>query len=366
MAYEDFSTEDFIQDTQFRQWVLRPDRASNRFWHEFLTRNPEKLPAIKQAKQLLLSLKFPEVELSDEDKAQLWNNIRQVNLSPPADPADYRKEIPLNPIAIADHERRKQSGRRSSKRLRVAASLAGLLGLGILAYFLLDGGLSYDVYRTAYGETKTIVLPDGSSVVLNANTTLKVPSEWEAAAPREAWLRGEAFFDVEKQLRHTPDSLKKRRKFWVHTKNLKVEVLGTAFNVNTRRHKTQVVLNTGKVKLIDKHRNELTISPGELAELSENRSTFVKKVVDTAPYSSWKENKLICDGTTLDEIARIMHDRFGVEVQLANPDLAKVEASGTIPLDDLTVFLTVMQKSINVDIIQQGDRVIIQKKYRQD
>lgn len=361
MSYKNFSTEDFVQDKHFRQWVLQPDKASNLFWHQFLSENPDKLSAVKEAKAVVLNMQFPDRDLSDEDIAQMWRHIESINLS--HQPASHQKgkEIPLNPIAMAEHKARKMHRWQRRDWLKIVASFAGILLLSTLAYLYFDKSPQYSIYQTTYGETKTIALPDNSVVTLNANTRLKVPDSWKEGAPREVWLQGEAFFEIEKQVSHTEGKASERRKFLVYTDNLKVEVLGTTFNVNTRRHKTQVVLNTGIVKLIGK-RNELTMEPGELVELSAEQHDFVKKVVNPVPYSSWKENKLICDGTTLHEIVEVMQDRFGVKVKLEDASLRNIEASGTIPLDDIEIFIAVLQKSIGLEIRQEGEQIIIQSK----
>lgn len=356
MSYKNFSTEDFVQDKHFRQWVLQPDKSSNIFWHEFLSANPEKLAAVKQAKALVLGMQFPELNLSEADIAQMWDNIKQANLSDQPADADSRQDMPLNPIAMAEHKAIKRIRWSHSHLLKFAASFVGILLLSSIAYFYFWNGPQYNIYHTAYSETRTITLPDSSVITLNANTTLKVPDQWEEDTPREVWLQGEAFFEIEKQISHVTTS---NRKFLVHTNNLKIEVLGTKFNVNARRNKTQVVLNTGRVKLIGEH-NELTMEPGELAELSEEKQEFVRKVVNPDPYSSWKENKLICNGTTLREIVEVMEDRFGVKVTMAESHLAEIEASGTIPLDDIEIFIAVLQKSIGLDMVRQGDQIIIQ------
>src|SRR5690606_15777064 len=101
---------------------------------------------------------------------------------------------------------------------------------------------------TGYGETRKINLPDGSLVVLNANSELKYESNWQQAPMREVWLQGEAFFEVVKTT--------EEKQFIVHTGSLDVEVLGTQFNVHNRHQKVQVVLSSGKVKLQPLERQE--------------------------------------------------------------------------------------------------------------
>jgi ferric-dicitrate binding protein FerR (iron transport regulator) len=71
-------------------------------------------------------------------------------------------------------------------------------------------------------------LPDNSTVILNANSSLRYQENWEAELLREVWVDGEAFFSVVHTHNH--------QRFRVNvTDDLKVEVLGTEFNVKDRR-----------------------------------------------------------------------------------------------------------------------------------
>ncbi|HZB14371.1 MAG TPA: FecR domain-containing protein, partial [Chryseolinea sp.] len=114
--------------------------------------------------------------------------------------------------------------------LRVAAAILLLVAVSSVLYFKLPvvaehaqvETLSAEV-ETKYGERRTIVLPDESTVVLNGNSKLKYSKNWSAEQVREVWIDGEGFFAVQ----HT----KSHQKFVVHTgEGLSVEVLGTKFN----------------------------------------------------------------------------------------------------------------------------------------
>ena len=75
-----------------------------------------------------------------------------------------------------------------------------------------------------------------SEVMLNAMSSVSFNKhKWDDI--REITLEGEAYFKV-KPIPAT------NAKFWVQTADLKVEVLGTQFHVNTRKKKTNVVLDT--------------------------------------------------------------------------------------------------------------------------
>lgn len=249
-------------------------------------------------------------------------------------------------------------GRYFSDGHKIAAVLGGLILLTV-AYFLTFQFNSTTTHVTAYGETKTIVLPDNSKVVLNASSELSYDPPWNSETDREVWIKGEAFFSVE----HKGND----QKFLVHAQNLNIEVLGTKFNVNNRRGSTKVVLSTGKVKLkIDhaKQPREVLMKPGELVEFSKKDNKFIKKTIDPEIYTSWRNKKLIFNKTPVKEIAMLLEDNYGYKVIIEDAKLAGMTITGTIPLDSRNsdVLIRVLSESFNLNIKKKDGLLIIFKK----
>ncbi len=244
----------------------------------------------------------------------------------------------------------------------VAASVAGLLLMGAYWFFYVAAPT---VYQTAYGETKAIMLSDSTEITLNANSTLTCQSDYDTH--REVWLKGEAFFEVrhiEKNVKGSPE--KEAIKFVVHANDLAVEVMGTSFNVNNRNKKTQVVLNTGKVRLkaaSPDHQQQklLSMQPGDMVEVFEDNIEIKKKVVDPMVYSSWKDNKMVCNETPLAKVAHVIRDTYGKQLMFANPALSEKEITGTLPTNNLNLLLDVLAESLQLDIQQQADTILIKE-----
>lgn len=237
---------------------------------------------------------------------------------------------------------------RQKRWYAVAASLAGLLA--IATYFLIQS-VTTVTYRTAYGETQRVLLPDSSVVTLNGNSSVRFASEWKA---REVHLEGEAFFEVRKQ------PVGPRQKFLVHTQQLDVEVLGTTFNVAQRRDHTQVVLRSGKVRLNTPAGEELLMEPGELAELSETQNNLRKRSVDITPHLAWRDQELIFRQTRLAEIARELEDTYGLDVTFADQSLAEKKLTGTFAADRLEVLLKAMEEVHQLSVTRQGNEITIE------
>ncbi len=244
-------------------------------------------------------------------------------------------------IAGENQQSKTRHFRLSRRQFAVAATISSLLVLAIA--WLVMGKNDPTIYQTAYGETQSITLPDGSVVTLNANSSLKTHSDFDKQ--REVWLKGEAFFVIEKLKREAVYA-----KFIVHTDRLKVEVLGTSFNVQDWEEKTRVVLRTGKVKLTSEDNENMLMEPGELAEISSDSKTILKKVVNPEIYAAWTENKLLCDNTPLSELAIVIEHRYGKQVIFEDASLMTLAVSGTLPLANLTTLIEILKESLKINI----------------
>ncbi len=269
------------------------------------------------------------------------------------DPLPTKAARPVAPV--------RQLNRANYYLPRMAAAFIGLLLLAGLYYRLF---MYQDIitFSTGYGQTASRTLPDGSVVTLNGNSTLNYPATWEDGQAREVSLQGEAFFTVVHTNSH--------QKFIVATNDqLHVEVLGTEFNVNTRKAGTRVVLSSGSVRLhlpivhsasgkLDKG-EEVLMKPGHLVEFSKEKNSYVKKEVDPKIYTSWKEEKLIFDNSTLQEIIGILEETYGLEVVVPDKSLLQERFTGAVPNESAEILLISLSKSFNLKITRTTSKVTI-------
>jgi ferric-dicitrate binding protein FerR (iron transport regulator) len=343
--YQNFTSVDFALDDSFQRWVLRPDPATAAFWENWLEQHPEKRALVTQAREMLLAVQPEEALLSDPEADDMW------------------REVKLRTAAAGDPVR--QTTAPATRRLfagwptwqKLAAGLTGiLLVTGILAWLLqLNHQATY--YETAYGETKTIRLPDGSVVNLNAHSSLRLTGDWAADKDRELVLTGEAFFSVVKK-----SSPAGRRKFRVRTRDLNVEVLGTEFNVASRSQRTQVVLQTGRValRLHQSPAREVLMQPGELFEYAPAKQLPAKRKVTLAPYVSWREQKLILVNKPLSEVAQQLEETYGLPVVIRGEGVADLRLNGTFPTQSREKLLEALAITAEVQIHIQEDQILIE------
>ena len=143
-----------------------------------------------------------------------------------------------------------------------------------------------------------------------------MPLAGPANQTRDVWLDGEGFFRVTHQRNH--------ERFVVHLPNkLNIEVLGTQFNVMARENRAKVVLNNGKIRLDvgEQAKDKLVMQPGDLFYADVKAKVYYRKRVDAAAQSAWQTGKLTFDGTTLQEVAQMLEDTYGVKVVIADPEL---------------------------------------------
>ena len=245
---------------------------------------------------------------------------------------------------------------RALKRRRffyAAAATVALLIVAYVAFFPLSTNSSVS-FQTAYGEMQPITLPDGSTVLLNANSRLTYPENWDHQAVREVWLEGEAYFHVQK----TSDQ--EGIKFIVHTEGLDVEVLGTQFNVRNRRSATEVVLNSGKVKLNFEGKEDIYMEPGDWVEYSVKTHNYDRKQVNPETYTSWRNHMLIFEESTLGEIAAVLEDTYGFDFSFQAPEIAQQRFTTTLPTDQIDILFPMLEESFHLKITQNGKKITVE------
>jgi ferric-dicitrate binding protein FerR (iron transport regulator) len=168
-------------------------------------------------------------------------------------------------------------------------------------------------------------------VWINSDSKLKYPVQFGDVS-REVSLEGEAFFDVEK---------KHGKSFVVNTHDVKVNVLGTAFNVRCYPgdNKTQTTVVRGAVQVEEIHGDKkvMILKPNEMATLTDKVpdatkasqiQTFTVNKVDPVNLVSWKDQLLVFAGETFEDLAIKMERWYNVKIRIDNEELKSERFSG--------------------------------------
>lgn len=232
------------------------------------------------------------------------------------------------------------------RNLAIAASVLLIICTGIW-YFNNAANPHINFYKTDFAQVKHITLPDGSKVTLNANSELKLSLDWGANGDRQVWLNGEAYFEVEKK----PAT---KQKFVVHTRDIKVEVLGTKFNVNARHQKAVVSLEEGKIKLSLKADTKsvlndqsglkvIEMKPGEVVKLDTALKIDIAAEQNISIHSGWVRNEFHFSNTPLKEIASMISDVYGYSMETTDEQLMQRSISGDLRAANLQELVEVLQ-----------------------
>jgi len=214
-------------------------------------------------------------------------------------------------------------------------------------------GLFYETHRTAYGQTRTFALSDGSTVALNANSALRVPRWGFGNRTREVRLDGEAEFRV----RHLPD----HRRFVVRTAtDFSVEVLGTEFVLYARDVRRRVVLNQGRVKVTYQPGKQVLMRPGDWVALDAAGHLERHKTATPARFTAWKQHQFTFDQTRLADIADLIREHFGLTVRIADSTLAERRVSGVFGAEKPDELLEALAELFEFRLEQTGRDVTIQ------
>ncbi|MDR0824980.1 MAG: FecR domain-containing protein, partial [Prevotella sp.] len=203
----------------------------------------------------------------------------------------------------------------------------------------------YIEIKTNPGMITQLTLPDSSKVWLNSESSLKYPLKFTGET-REVTLNGEAYFKVEKDLKH---------KFIVSTaNNIRIEVLGTEFNVEAYSKNEDVIttLVNGKIGLsylsAENDVRHLLMTPNQKSVYNTLNRTAVTTSVDVESDIAWIDGKIIFNNTSLENALKILSKRFNVDFIIKNPKLKDYSFSGTFEHQRLDRILEYFKISSNI------------------
>lgn len=340
--------EDLLADDSFVRWIEgNAAAAEQKKWENWLRKDPARTYKIRQAKKILKSLRFEE---------EIPNTIGELNL-----------------LRDAVEKQNRFSQAPESKSYFRTTVLIVLFCVAALPFILRNTGWNavnqqeetepvYETVETGFGQLQNITFPDGTEVVLNANSRLSYPALFSGGEV-EMELDGEAFFTVTP----APDT-QEERVFSVRTADGEVHVLGTRFNVNTRRQHTEVVLEEGVVLIEPLPANSsetrdsadfYTMKPGELARFSAGFRNVDVAHIDPSLYTSWRHLELHWKDTPLYRIAERIEQTYGIDVVFADERLRELRFSGTAPNKNLSVLLEGLRTLLDEPVREQPDKIII-------
>ncbi len=361
MSKSEYSTEDFVLDTDFQKWVLEDNPESKTYWVDFLGHHPHKVNEIYQAREILIHLAREKKELSGSEVQSLFDQIsQQANLTDQSIKGPDKKVIDLDSWStIQKYNLDRDRKLRRRALIRSAAVLALILGLSSLFYFFdlnpvtpsQHSEIEWITFEAQAGVKSSISLEDGSKVHLNSGSKISYPKNFPEGV-RAIQLEGEAFFEVAK------DSL---RPFKVNSGHLITTALGTSFNIKAYpRQSVAVSLITGKVKVEDQTNldHQALLNPGEGIQANQEKNLWKQGKFDKDEILAWMNKTLVFSNTPIKEAIVILENWYGVRFAISGEIPKDLKVSGKFKDETLQNILEGLNFSARLDTYSiQGKNV---------
>ena len=216
--------------------------------------------------------------------------------------------------------------------------------------------VEYNKIIVPRGGEYNLVLADGTSVVINADSKLSIPDRFEGKE-RRVRLEGEALFHVVKDAEHP---------FVVEMEGGDVTVLGTVFNVSAYSEEVciQTTLVEGSVAFRGKGMKEVrVIVPGEQVTYDVQTNSVEVEKVDTGIYTAWAEGKWIIEGKRLEDIMKQLARWYDVSVFYQNPEVKDLVFTGDLEkYNKCNVILDIISMTTNVEFELKDKMIIVKMK----
>lgn len=234
-------------------------------------------------------------------------------------------------------------------RPRFFVAVAAVLAILMSASFWWMNSSEPVYIESARAEHRSVELPDGSTVVLNAVSSLKYDQEkWTDS--RSIYLEGEAFFEVEKG---TP--------FQVITSQGTVRVLGTSFNVYVREDKLEVACYTGEVEVSPVNGSHKRLTPGKaLQQFPSNPNQSELFEIEKQKIGSWKKGKFYFENESLIDVIAVLERQYDVVVEF--PGLEEARYSGWFTNQNLDLALKTICSPLGIQSeMKQNGHIILRQ-----
>jgi len=209
---------------------------------------------------------------------------------------------------------------------------------------------SYNSLMVPYGKSSVLTLHDGTKIWINAGTRLVYPVEFETNK-REIYVNGEIFLDVAHDA---------KRPFIVHTNDLRIQVMGTRFNVQAYASDDQsrIALESGSVKIISETADDVTLKPNTMYEQDKSGHSSVKDI-DIGKYTSWIHGLYMYESERLDVILKRLTRYYGTEI-VFDASVSEIRCTGKLDLkENLDDVLATISVAALVEYVKDGERYIV-------
>jgi hypothetical protein len=250
----------------------------------------------------------------------------------------------------------------SSKKQIIDDGLATVIQSGsTLSYSTNDSAnkskavITYNTLIIPRGAEYTLILSDGTEVMLNSDSKLKYPVVFNRNI-REVELEGEAFFKVKKS---------QKQPFIVKADALNVKVYGTVFNVSAYSNEglAQTTLIEGSVGVSinnSKAPSELKITPGQQYTYDKGNGSIQTKEVNTERYIAWTKGMFVFENEPIENILKVMSRWYNFDYEFKDENLKRQRFTLSLGrYDKVSKIFDMISISSNVKFSAKGNSITV-------
>lgn len=319
---------EYLADNSFIKWLKEGRPSSDKQWTKWSMDDPAAKQIIADATDVDKGLPFKkQPNLSAADTERNWESIERK--------MSQTRVVPL--------------GKRSTSTRRALAGVLLLLIIGTGFWWYQTANRWIEV-ATAAGETQVVKLPDGSMAHLGAASTLRYNDN------RSVELEGEVYFEVVQTAG--------KDRFVVEQQNLRIEVLGTAFNVNAHRAQPIVSLTEGRVKLTHPQTGvERRLKAGQTVQYDAATHTFELLTTPVTYWGDWRTGYwTFNEGVPMKEIIQRMEETYGWTCIIGDPSILAEQPAGRASVQTPEELLQSLSVLLDVDFKLTGEVLSIERK----
>ena len=243
--------------------------------------------------------------------------------------------------------------RKWKQMIAVAAIFIVLLGSSFSLWVKVSSNVpdNYFVCQAPYGNKTKILLPDGTSVWLNAGSTIKYSNKFNSKN-RLVELNGEGYFEVSKHNGIT---------FTVHTKGYNVVVKGTKFDVSAYPDDPYIMtsLLEGRVE-INYKQTKMNILPGQAAMLDLKTKQLTRHETNVNQSKSWVENKIDFDDITVKDLSKKLSRQYAVNILLESEKVGAMKLCISLRnKETINEVMEGLKKIIPITVVHKGKDIYI-------
>jgi len=319
--YRTLSAAQLADDKYFQQWIRSHghDAQIDGIWQAWLAGNQDRAETVTEARNILLAVyndrqHLPEASTRERTWARIESTLQ----------GDQPLSEPIKSISTA-YEPREAPVRHLAAYYKWAATAALLVAASAVFFWWKEKSPENLLvvptqtqatavpmhFAEASSQSVTVMLEDGSSVVLQPGSRLDYPEHF-ASRNRKVALTGEAFFEVSKD---------QERPFFVESSYITTRVLGTSFSVRviSGEDNALVSVKTGKVSVFRTHTSsvdssEVILAPSQQVTYSVSEEKLTKSTVKGQPSLAVARYHFEFEDAPLRDVFKVMESAYRVQI----------------------------------------------------